>query len=178
MSRLEQEVIAIAQPMMEGKRCSLDLDRQQALAFWICKTTLAFESMERHDLRFVGRRLYRELYRTKKPLAGSQIWIGNWAADASVAWHRTHSLLRGDRPDEEAFGGTLAIGDLVAYMVWQGDDKIRLRIGANLDPALAQIWPIQNEVQEWPPPVALDRSTVFDLPAHVIAAATLVEGLG
>ena len=62
MSQLEQKAQPILTEMIEGNPTRLDAEEQQLVAFWICKTALAFESMEPDDRGLLPTNLYPALY--------------------------------------------------------------------------------------------------------------------
>lgn len=153
MSRLEEQALPLLGPMIKGTPTVLGPDEQKLLAFWIWKTTLTFQSLEPAEYRCVPDALYGDLFEHRSPLIGSQIWLG-WRNGGDPAWHRAHTLVRRDAPGR-GFGSTLAMGSLVAHLVWHDDPQRYLRLSGHIAGALIQVWPIKKELRRWPTLVPL-----------------------
>lgn len=156
MSQLEQAVQPILTEMIEGRRIRLDAARQELVAFWVCKTTLAFESMEPTSRRFAPDAVYPALYEARAPLDRCQVWLARRRAGPSVAWHRAHTLAREDTA-EDGFGATLAMGQMVAHVLWHPEGAGHLLLARRLANTLIQIWPIRRQTRVWPPVMHLEE---------------------
>jgi hypothetical protein len=150
MSRLEQSAEPILTEMIHGNPSRLDTDQQRLISFWICKTTLAFDSMEPVDRRVMPVDLYSALYREEGPIARCQVWLARREASPSVAWHRAHLLSRVDSP-EQSVGSVLAMGQMVAHVAWHPEGATNIELSRRFAATLTQIWPIRRESRLWPP---------------------------
>lgn len=149
MSRLESAAMGDLSRMIKGEPIRLDTAAQRTLAFWVVKTTLAFESIEPASHRFADRELYRRVHERQGVPDGFQIWLCR-REDGDVAWHRSHSLNFRDRA-ENGFGSTLSLGDFVAHLVWHRDTARQLKVASSMAGAVVQIWPIRKDARRWPP---------------------------
>jgi hypothetical protein len=127
---------------------------QEHLAVWATKTVLGFLSKEPEEYRFAVRDLYHELYRTKKPPVGTQLWLGG-NNHGHMGWMGAHSLVfGGPLADQHGFGASLSFGYGVIHLVFHGSTDWRLRLSYRPHQALKSIWPTQPLVA-WPPPLLL-----------------------
>jgi hypothetical protein len=149
MARLEETALLLLGPMIQGAPTDLGRQEQELLAFWVWKTTLAFHSMEPPEYRAVPKALYHELFEKQTALVGSQIWLGH-RQGGDPAWQRAHTLARDGAP-QAGFGSTLAMGSLVAHLIWLEDPACRLKVTGHAAGALIQIWPVKRNHRRWPP---------------------------
>lgn len=127
---------------------------QEHLALWATKTVLGFLSKEPEGYRFAVHDLYHELYRTKKPPVGMQLWLGA-NNHGHMGWMRAHSLVFDETPgDQYGFGASLSFGYSVIHLVFHGSAEWHLGLLRETHRALKAIWPIQPLVA-WPPPLLL-----------------------
>lgn len=152
MSRLEKEAIPLLEPMMHGTPARLTEKDQELLSLWVCKTIYAFQH--------------------RKPPCGSQIWLGSRDAGESVAWHRAHSL---SRESGFGFGSTLALGAVVAHLIWHDEPDRQLQLAPNLRPALIQIWPVKRSTRLWPPPQRIGGRDLSWFARTVVAGSQLAS---
>lgn len=144
----------------------LSADAQRALALWATKSVLGFFSKEPNEYRFAPRELYRELYETRNPLIGSQLWVGA-NNHGHMGWMGGHSL-RFSAPLETAsgFGASLSLGYGVVHLMYHGSTEWLLRLKYRTHQALKSIWPAQNTVS-WPPRLVMQPRDLEPL-AHDI----------
>jgi hypothetical protein len=123
---------------------------QEALALWATKTALGFLSKEPEDYRFASRELYRQLYESRRPLEGSQLWVGA-NNHGHMAWAGGYSMTFG-APLERAsgFGASLSFGYGVVHLIHHGSSEWLLRLQNEPHRLLKPIWPSGDDVQ-WPP---------------------------
>jgi hypothetical protein len=138
----------------------LSPESQRDLALWTVKTLFGFLSRATEGYRFADSSLYRELYETRLPPSGTQLWVGaNNHGD--IGWSGSHSLTFEALPEQtKGFGGTISFGHGVLHLIYHGRPDHRLRLRYDAYRALRQIWPSQPEAVSWPPPL---RMTPRDL---------------
>jgi hypothetical protein len=160
MNELDQAARPLLAAFAKDEPMALDPASQQLLAFWMTKTLFAFLSRAKQGYQFAPRHLYHDLYEQRRPLSGTQVWVGA-NNHGEVAWHGSHTLSFQALPEQDhGFGGTISFGYGVLHLIYHGspDHGLKLRYDPGL--ALRQIWPIRSDVVEWPPRL---RMTPHDL---------------
>ncbi len=172
MGCLEETALPLLGPMIKGAPTELGAKEQELLAFWVWKTTLAFQSLEPPDYRCVPKALYRELFDGQQALEGSQVWLGH-RQGGDPAWQRAHTLARDGAP-KAGFGSTLAMGSLVAHLVWLEDAAVRLKVSGHAAGALIQIWPVKRDRRRWPSLMPLADGDLSWLGRAVVSRSQLI----
>jgi hypothetical protein len=172
MARLEETALSLLGPMIKGVPAELGVKEQELLAFWVWKTTLTFQSLEPLDYRCVPKALYRELFEGQRALAGSQVWLG-YRQGGDPAWQRAHTLAR-DGGARAGFGSTLAMGSLVAHLIWLDDPAVRLKLSGHPAGALIQIWPVKKDQRRWPSLMELADGDLSWLGRAVVSHSQLI----
>lgn len=166
-----------ARPMLaacaQGHSFSLDAEEQEQLAFWATKTVLALLTVEPEEYRFARPEHYREVFESRAPLTGSQVWLGG-NEHGHVAWARAHALnLGGELEDSHGFGASLSFGYGVLHLMYHGSDDYRLRLRFQAHQSLKQIWPTQESI-EWPPRLLMRPADLTPLPKVINANSAWV----
>ena len=168
MREADEAALPLLEAFAKNRPVSLGPAEQVVVAFWATKILLAILSQEPEDYRFAPPERYQELYASRAPLKGCQVWLG--ANDhGEVAWARAHSLRLEDGAEvSDGFGASLSFGYAVVHIIWHGREPHHLRLRYDAARALKQIWPPQEEVR-WPPGLLVAD---FDLTAlaHLIHA--------
>jgi hypothetical protein len=174
MSRLETASKGSLGRMIKGEAIRLDRDAQGTLAFWVAKTTLAFESIEPETHRFAERELFRRLYELQEAPPDLQIWLAR-RGDGDIAWRRSHSL-RDNEGADAGFGSTLSLGDLVIHAVWHPAPQRRFKVGRSLAAYLIQIHPMKKDSRLWPSalPIGSGKADLSWLGLEVAARSEIV----
>jgi hypothetical protein len=176
MSRVEQRVQPVLEPLLHGRPRTLSSDDQQVLALWATKTVLAFQSVEEPVTTWARPEDYVSVYRDQQPLSCSQVWIGA-NAHGEPAWYRAHSMRLPGQPATalDGFGATLTVGHAVFYLLigYAGRAGMRLRYDAAA--AMREIWPGRQRDIAWPPPLVLREREPQGL-AEYLARHSVLEG--
>jgi hypothetical protein len=167
MNEADQVVRPVLESFAANRSTTLAPVEQQQLAFWATKAVFGFLSIEPEGYRFAPPELYHELYQTRRPLTGSQVWVGG-NTNGQVAWYRAHSLIFRDLGDLHGFGASLSFGFGVLHFMYHGSDERLLRLRYDAHRSLRQIWPVQQGVV-WPPPLLMEERDLTPLP-HIINA--------
>jgi hypothetical protein len=142
---------------------------QEQLAFWTTKILFGFLSRAQEGYRFADRGLYRELYERRGPPVGAQVWMGaNNHGD--IAWSGSHSLTFKDLPDQASrFGATLSFGYGILHLIYHGSTSGYLRLHYDAHRSLRQIWPVQQQLLSWPPPLRMTPTDLTPLAEEINA---------
>ena len=163
MNEADQAVRPILEGFAANRAMTLSPCEQERLALWTTKTLLGFLSIEPEEYRFAPPEQYRELHRTRAPLAGSQVWVGG-NAHGHIAWQRAHSLVFRDLEDNtHGFGASLSFGYGVLHFMYHGSEEWLLRLRYDAHRALRQVWPTQPAV-DWPPRLLMQPHDLTPLP--------------
>lgn len=174
MNAVDQKVRPLLAAFAANQPRRLSPLEQEALALWATKSVLGFFSKEPEGYRFAPRELYRELYRTRVPPPGSQLWLGG-NPHGHMAWMGGHSLrLGGPLERNRGFGASLSFGHGVLYFMYHGSPDWLLRLRYEAHRALKAIWPTQAEVA-WPPPLLTNPRDLSPLAAVINDNSAFVE---
>jgi hypothetical protein len=170
MSRLEQRVQPILEPLILGEPRTLSRSDQETLAFWATKTLLGFQSIDHPTTTWARPEDYAALYEAQAPLPNSQVWLGaNDHGDAG--WQRAHQIrLHGNVSERvDGFGATLTVGHAVFYLLIGYAGRVGTRLRYEAAYALKEIWPTVRDELEWPPAVTLPRHPSTGVTELVVA---------
>ncbi len=158
MSRLEERVRPILEPLILGEPRTLSRSDQETLAFWATKTLLGFQSIDHPTTKWARPEDYAALHEAQAPLPYSQVWLGA-TDDGGGGWQRAHEIrLRGNTSDRiDGFGATLSIGHAVFYLLIGYGRRVGTRLRYQAAFALKEIWPSAREELKWPPAVRLPK---------------------
>lgn len=150
MKDIDHAALPLLEAFAVNRRVALDAEQQQQLALWVTKVLFAFQAKEPEDLRCVDRSLFHELFETRAPLAGSQVWLGR-NSHGDIAFANAHTLLfETNFPDQDrGFGASLSFGYANFHVMYHGSDEMLLRLREPLTRAFKQIWPAGADVT-WP----------------------------
>lgn len=171
---LDQRVRPLLEAFAKDRPLALEEDDQVALALWTTKTLLAFLSIEPDEYRFAPPWLYHDLYRTRAPLAGTQVWVGA-NEHGHIGWQRAHSLTFQDLPEQkEGFGASMSFGYGVLHFIFHGSDDLALHLRNAPLRALRPIWPT-TKAFVWPPDLRLRPHDLTPLPLLINANSRFVS---
>jgi len=174
MNELDQRARPSLEAFAANRPMTLSPADQETLAFWTTKTLFGFLSTEPDEYQFAPPELYQELYRTRAPLVGSQVWVGA-NAHGDIAWQRAHSLVfRTLGDDARGFGASLSFGYGVLHLIHHGSPDWLLRLRYDAHRSLRQVWPTQPSV-EWPPDLRMQPRDLTPLPQVINANSTFVR---
>ena len=147
---------------------TLGPQEQEQLAFWAMKTLLALLTTEHEAFRFPTDDHYRELFESRAPLSGSQVWLGA-NVHGEPAWAGSHTLDFGEPMAEmKGFGASMSFGYAVMHAIVHGSSAHRIQLRYDAHRSLAQIWPTQPEAT-WPPTLRMRPMDLEPL-AYIINA--------
>jgi hypothetical protein len=163
MSALEGDAKPLLEQMFDDKPLALDLHRQRIIATWITKMAFLFDSTK-------GRNATNVFYEKSEGTAFKEhllipqftlIWIGRLSEEHRSADGADFTLLSEEDRIGEGTSLTLANEHFVAQIA-----GVRLKVTPtiptelNIEPKpgnwnnqLIQIWPPDNTVVDWPPPI-------------------------
>lgn len=175
MSALDNQVRPLLRPMMFSRQpLTLTVDDQRLLTVWATKLALGFLTLEPEESQWARPEQFRELYDTRAPLVGSQMWIG-----AREQWHpamyRAHSTaLRGRADDEiDGFGVVLSVGYAVFWVLVPYEAGGHLRLFSDSAMAAKPIWPGLGRPVVWPPALPIAGVDLTGLPQRLLQRAQL-----
>lgn len=161
MSDIENGARRMASGMVHGEARDLSPRDQEALATWAVLKAMVFEHAHDGDYVLIPPEHYRQMYERRGLPDATQVWIARVDPDATSTGTPVFSLIdsRGlidpgsPVPDEapDAYTTTLSINQLVlAVFGSRLPGAPRLVHGADVAPAIRQIWPVQRENMAWP----------------------------
>lgn len=168
MSRLENRVQPLLQPLVTGESGSLDMGGQTEIAIWAVKTAMVLEGMDPAEKRGYSQ-FQRECLRLRATIPWrTSIWLA--ASDAPDWFMSTKNRHTGETP--EGISG-VSITMAFAHAVLQ---ILTIRVPEDVGPKTEvttdvrqgpwsqltiQIWPPRAEVR-WPPSMGLNGEAGFD----------------
>lgn len=174
MNELDQRVRPILEAFAKNRPVVLEPADQADLGLWTTKTLLAFLSIEPEEYRFARLELYRDIYRTRAPLKGSQIWVGA-NEHGHIGWQRSHSLTFQALPEQQdGFGASMSFGYGVLQFMFHGSEDLALYLRNEPLHALRPIWPTHKSFG-WPPRVRLRPHDLTPLPLVINANSRFVR---
>jgi hypothetical protein len=179
MSRLEEAVKPILEPMLHGKPwTTLSVDDQRLLAFWATKTAFAFQTQEGASTMWARPEHFEALYAEQGPLPDSQVWLGA-RERGHAGWYRAHTLrLPGsDEHDVDGFGVVLTVGFAVFWVVVPFTPSVKLRLVSEAAMATKPIWPGLGRSVAWPPAQSIVPINLTELPQRFVRSSRLVSTL-
>lgn len=124
-------------------------EAQEHLAFWATKIALVLQSRP-GELQVATPERYHEFFNTRKPLVGSQVWLGaNTHGDMAGALGHSLRLPEGFI-DAGGFGVSHSFGYAVMHLIYHGSSTRRLHLHNDPHRWLKPVWPMQPHVS-WPP---------------------------
>lgn len=175
MSRLEEHVRPVLEPLMLGHESTLTATEQQTLALWSTKTMLAFQSIEDQQTRFARDEDFRRLYSLMAPLPYGQVWLGA-NVHGEAGWYRAHSIRLPTSAANaiDGFGAMLSVGFAVLYGVFLFDGASQLRLLGDGAFVLLELGAREDELL-WPPPLPLQEVNLTGLPEALMRRSRLVQ---
>lgn len=169
MRKLEDAVIPILKPMVQGQVCMLDQAAQALLATWCFKTVMVIEHIDpptqipREHLSY----LYQD--QERRPPLFSYAWISSyWGGSVGLSFNFSPSISEvrsnglslpvGEKAKELGFSSgsylylaTLAIDKWVTQILWTESPEFGEFIAAQPDSKrFLQIWPTTTRAISWP----------------------------
>jgi hypothetical protein len=176
MSRLEERVRPILEPLILGEPRTLSSSDQETLAFCATKTLLGFQSIDHPTTQWARPEDYAALYAAQAPLPYSRVWLGA-TDDGGGGWQRAHEIrLRGNSSEHsDGFGATLSIGHAVFYLLIGYGGRVGTRLRYQAAFALKEIWPSAREELKWPPSITLPELPATGVTELVVRNSITVE---
>jgi hypothetical protein len=169
LHELERDFRSRMMPALHGLPVRLDRNGQTIAATWATKTWLFAESAFGY-LRGGGARspgALRWIREHGEPPPNYEVHLGHVDAEfRQVFWASTIPVWA--VPDQRPVGimGVFAVGHLLLHLWAPLNDPERpetgtgIGIGPRLGPYLTQIWPLEREDVQWPPPGILSRDDI------------------
>ena len=153
LGELEENVVQTLRRFAENTPFRLRGEEQETLALWaFCATLHGISLTAVEDERFAAPELAHEVYATRRPSAGTQIWLGA-NSHGEMASFSSHSLvLPSSVRGGQAFGASLSFGYGNVHVIHHGVTHRRIQLRHELHRAFKQTWPVRGDVA-WPPRV-------------------------
>jgi hypothetical protein len=150
LNKLEERVKPLMAHFAADTPVVLGADEQADLALWASIATLVAMSSDPQAVNFANPELARTLYRTRRPTAGMDIWLGA-NSHGEMGWFRSHTLNIAHVPDKEgAWGATISFGYVVIHIVCHDIPSQRMRLKGDAQRSMRRIWGTHDRVA-WPP---------------------------
>jgi hypothetical protein len=167
MSGIEDRVIPILTPLLNGEARELTSTEQRSVALWACKTAMVFAhagGILPAGLKESCRWIYKHL----TPSPGSHCWLGRFAdvdTDLDLRTYKFHTvpieMTRPSQPDvrHSALVWTAGIGQLAVINLTMPTGLGRSDVTVGGVPAewLHPVWPNDDNNITWPPPLTLSE---------------------
>lgn len=166
MSRLEQAVRPILEPMIFDEPGSIDLVGQACLAAWLTKTALIHELIESDALvaTDLDRRWFGE---HREPFPLSHMLLARYVGTLAVVYHARRTILLRNPDDpaipDQVYGQlfTLVIGRVVLQAIVPKRPTPTVgRFSREPGPFWVPLWPPSVAPISWPPPETLTDETL------------------
>jgi hypothetical protein len=164
MQELDQAVLPIVTPMVQGLPLSVGSSGLTLLAAWAAKVQMLFQYAVR-PVRPVSSDRLASLFQRRQPSLVTYAWVAAYAGQRSI-WcsSRALQLERPSKPglfmDGELF--TMAVGHLVVQ-VFVGpeseDGRVSPQVPEEVRPWILPIWPAVDHIS-WPPLLSLDDESL------------------
>lgn len=166
LGELEERVKPLMAAFAVDRAVLLSADEQTELALWASVAALIAMSLDPTAVGFADPALAREIYRTRTPTAGMDIWLGA-NMHGEMGWFSSHSLvLRHAQQHEGAWGATITFGYAVVHIVCHGLPNQRMQLAKDARWYLRRIWGARDSVA-WPPKLRLRPHDLSPLAAIV-----------
>ncbi len=153
MSQLEQRVAPLMAAFAENTSMILNADEQADLALWATVASLIAMSLDPEARGFADPTLAPEIYRSRRPTAGIDIWLGA-NAHGEMGWFDSHSLNLREASEQRAWGVTIQFGYAVIHLMCHDLPDQRIRLKRNAVRSLRRIWGTRDRVA-WPPKLVM-----------------------
>jgi hypothetical protein len=173
MSQLESDNIPTIGDMLDDVPTQLDEAQQKSVAAWSVKTAMVSESMKGREAtnQFYDRDERVNMRVSRQIPPRTLIWIARMD-EMHLADFGTDFALFNPEKDRIGMGSvtTIVAGHFVTQVVSVHVEKPNTEIPrlpckmGNWDDSLAQIWPIQKSVVQWPPKVSFTNGGPQGLP--------------
>lgn len=159
MSRLEDKVIPILAPMVDGVPRDLDPDDQRVLSRWIDKTVMVMEETSPFSRTSSAEDRIRVMDESNpSPALFTQVWLGHNTARPRNAELRGHkAFVRGLAGNEGSRSDVLTAGQVLFYVLSTTVPSWAHAVPPEVQEysdKLIRIWPSSTATLHWPPPSA------------------------
>lgn len=170
MSQLENRAKPILQPLLEGRRCGLDIADQTTIALWTLKTAMVLEGLDPAERR-VYTQVEREHLRALSAIpVRTSVWICKAVDPSYFMSTKNRHLAHQDVASPSGASITLAFSHVVLQ-------AFTIRVPANVGPATrvtvdvrrgpweittVRVWPAQTSTVSWPPVMGLNGEAGLD----------------
>jgi hypothetical protein len=162
MSELESRVRKTMGGLINDISLVLNREQQQSLALWASKTAMVIEGAKQSKNNFYSVEQRHSFRRTLAPPPDTAIWLGRCAQSNMLHGEARKLHPRKSatpNPLDDGCATTFVIGRLVIQLLsvkckpetGQRNLIIQMREGP-WERRLAQVWPIERERVNWPPP--------------------------
>ncbi len=154
LNQVEDKVKPLMACFAANTPVTLDSEEQAGLALWAFAAALIAMRGDPAARDFADPALARELYRTRRPPDGLEIWLGA-NSHGHMGWFGSYSLKIPTAPGRtEAWGASISFGYVVIHMVLHGLHDQRMNLRRDAARALRRIWETSDRV-DWPPKVLI-----------------------
>jgi hypothetical protein len=161
MSQLESAAKPILKPMMDGIPSELTPQQQHIVALWFLKTCIMHEVLHDENPRFFSDVDRKALMGFGAISPATLVFLAHYVGNFDILTRENPMDLffgEGEDPATYGYSATFAIKQLALQIFTFHTPKhlppnstIRLRMSADWDRAVIQIWPILGNAN-WPPP--------------------------
>lgn len=176
---MENDVSAIARPMLCGDFVYLDKSKQSLLATWATKTAYM---IDRLTDRIVPRGYPMDLAIRRQPPNGTRVWLGAYdgslAASAALEPLALGAVSGESQRAANGYAATFTAHKIAFQVVGhftRGETTVKdQRHG--LREGIVQIWPVQDSEVTWPPKLIMSDAWISAL-AESLQSVDRVEGM-
>lgn len=154
LRELEERVKPLMADFAANRPVVLSVEEQADLGLWASAAILIAMSMDPDAVDFADPALARTLYRTRRPTAGMDIWLGA-NSHGEMGRIGSHALNISPAPDlRGAWGATITFGYAIIHIICHDMPEQRMRLKQESRRSLRRIWGTQDRVA-WPPKLRL-----------------------
>jgi hypothetical protein len=168
MNDLENAARPLLEPMIAGRRTTLDKPEQRALAAWGIKTAMMLEQTNPATASIPASH-YAFLHEHKEPPSTTFAWLAATDAKKYTVFYHGHGLdLHIDHqevPSAEGYVATIAIRHLALQIIGTQIEDAEFEQTGALGSAVSQIWPFRRSFR-WPVGLILDPTGLDALAVH------------
>lgn len=173
MSGIDSAAKPLLAPLAAGRPHRFDVVDQATLATWATKTILSYMAVDHEERRWAEADVYKEFFRTQRPLIRSQIWLGTHGT-RYIGWQRSSSLVFPSAPEGLAgFASTFAFGRAVFFLLHHREPGVWLAPSEKARPFLRQMWPASEAAIAWPTAYVLGEAALHQMTVFVAGNAVL-----
>ena len=163
MSQLEESVIPILTPMIQGTVTILTFEQQVAITIWMIKCGLIFDTIQNGEGVFYNKADRIHFRQHLLPLEFTDVWVGYYSGPSLRAFTRFGTIARTESmPPYNLYIITMAFGRLVLQLTntkfFTSQNRERFRL-----PIRDRVWELFiDEIMQTPEPINWPPGVSFD----------------